>query len=396
MANPTNQRSTRRRPFGFFVRAGPVTPSIPRRHRQPALDRGPRSGARRDRDLPIQRTHPVDDPLEPGATGGLGRIEAAAVVGHREAQRMVSLGDRHGGRGRGGVLRDVLHRLEAREVHGRFDILRVPGDRVGADLDRQTRLPRLRLERRDESLVRQERRIDAPGEVAEILQRGVGLALELADQLARLLRVPFDQAVGELELDGERHQLLLRAVVDVALQPPALGILRGDQPLLRGLQIVQSRLERLGQSHVAEHESGLGTPDRRSASRPTERRDRSTACGPRARPGAHPPARPGTRDPCPRSAAPTRSGAGSADDPRRPSARPRRLGAPGRRPATRRRARLRSPRPGSAPSAAARPRRHRLRRRVPRTRTAPRTASRACRTPGGSRTASGAREPVGT
>ena len=220
IANPTNQRSTRRRPFGFFVRArtGHAIDSAPAGTGKLALDRGPRSRARRDRDLTVQRTDPVRDPLQPGASGRRGRIEATAVVGHREAQRMVSLGDRHGRRGRRGVFRDVLHRLEAREIDGRFDILRIPGDRVGVDLDRQTRLPRLRLERRDEALVRQERRIDAPGQVAEVLQRRVRLALELADDLARLLRVSFDQAVGELELDGERHQLLLRPVVDVPLE----------------------------------------------------------------------------------------------------------------------------------------------------------------------------------
>ena len=82
-------------------------------------------------------------------------------------------------------------------------------------------------------------------------KRGVRLGLELADELARLLRVPLDQVVGEPELHGERDQLLLRAVVDVALEPPALRVLRGDQPLLRGLQVLQPCLERLGQPDVA-------------------------------------------------------------------------------------------------------------------------------------------------
>ena len=42
--------------------------------------------------------------------------------------------------------------------------------------------------------------------------------------------VAFDQVVGELELDRERDELLLRPVVDVALEPATALVLRGDQP----------------------------------------------------------------------------------------------------------------------------------------------------------------------
>ena len=192
---------------------------------------------------------------------------------------------------------------------------------------------------------------------------GVRLALELADELARLRRVAFDQAVGELELHGERDELLLRAVVDVALEPAPLLVLRGDQSLLRGLQVVQPGLQLLGQPNVAQHESGL----RREIGDQllVRRRDgiaRRLAHGERAEQLARLLDRIHAVHALDLRAS-TRSEAGSPSGRALRWARPRRRGALGRRRATRRRARHRCPRPGSAPSAAARPRRRTRRRR---------------------------------
>ena len=43
--------------------------------------------------------------------------------------------------------------------------------------------------------------------------------------------------------DRERHELLLRAVVDVALELAALLVLGGDEALLRSLEVGEPRLE---------------------------------------------------------------------------------------------------------------------------------------------------------
>ena len=83
------------------------------------------------------------------------------------------------------------------------------------------------------------------------------LTLELVQERACLGRIPIDQTVGKLQLDGERDKLLLRAVVDVALEPSPLGVLRRDQPLLRGLQVVEPRPERLREADVPKDEPGL-------------------------------------------------------------------------------------------------------------------------------------------
>ena len=40
----------------------------------------------------------------------------------------------------------------------------------------------------------------------------------------------------------DREQPLLRAVVQVALEPPALGVTGGDEPLPRGLRVVEEPL----------------------------------------------------------------------------------------------------------------------------------------------------------
>ena len=83
------------------------------------------------------------------------------------------------------------------------------------------------------------------------------LVLDLLEQLVRLRGVALDQVVGELELDRERDELLLGAVVDVALQPATAFVLRRDQALLRGLQLVEPHLELLVQADVAEHQPRL-------------------------------------------------------------------------------------------------------------------------------------------
>ena len=53
------------------------------------------------------------------------------------------------------------------------------------------------------------------------------------EQLLHLRGVAFGDLLGQPELHGERHELLLRAVMEVPLQPAALLVLRGDEPLPR-------------------------------------------------------------------------------------------------------------------------------------------------------------------
>src|SRR2546423_570888 len=134
-------------------------------------------------------------------------------------------------RGAGGVrvLRDVVERLEAAEVDGRLHLLGVSTDAFGLDRRRDGRLTGLSLERRGETLVGEERRVDAASEVAQILERGAGRGLQPREQLAFLPLVAADELLGETELHRERHELLLCAVVEVALDLASFLVLRRDQ-----------------------------------------------------------------------------------------------------------------------------------------------------------------------
>jgi hypothetical protein len=85
------------------------------------------------------------------------------------------------------------------------------------------------LQGRDNALLGQQRRIDTAGQVPEIVERGAEPVLEHGRDLpdrGGVLSGVFQQA--ELDLQGD--ELLLRAVVQVPLDLPPLGVLRLDQP----------------------------------------------------------------------------------------------------------------------------------------------------------------------
>ena len=86
----------------------------------------PRSAAAGSKPLPSSTTSNVSDPFD--------------------------CASRDGRRGRLRVLRDVLQRLQAGEVHGRLRLLRVPADPVGFDLHGDRGLPRLRTRGRRQAL----------------------------------------------------------------------------------------------------------------------------------------------------------------------------------------------------------------------------------------------------
>ncbi len=89
------------------------------------------------------------------------------------------------------------------------------------DLDGHRTPPGLPLERGDQPLIGEKRRVDAPGEIAEVLQ-GLGhLLLGLFQKLVCLCGILRPHLAGQAELHRQRHQLLLRPVVDVALEAPA-------------------------------------------------------------------------------------------------------------------------------------------------------------------------------
>ena len=86
--------------------------------------------------------------------------------------------------------------------------------------------------------------------VPEVLEGLTGLPLELGQQLARLRRVAFHHRFGQAQLDRERDELLLSAVMDVPFERAGAFVLCADDPP-PGLSKV------LDQPNVPEHQSRL-------------------------------------------------------------------------------------------------------------------------------------------
>ena len=74
-------------------------------------------------------------------------------------------------------------------------------------------------------------------------------------------RVVADAALEEAQLEREGDEALLGAVVEVALQAPALGVARRDDALARGLHLGQPRPGLRVQALVLERH-GRGGPAR--------------------------------------------------------------------------------------------------------------------------------------
>ena len=191
-------------------------------------------------------------------------------------------------------------------------------------------------------------------------------------------------------LHRQRHELLLRAVVDVPLQRLRAHILRGDDAATRLAKV-------LDQPDVAQHEPGLcGDVGHQPFTIGSERFGRRRHDADRAQQFAA--VTDGERPLPVGEHREVLIGTAPAKDRRRRRARrarTTRAGAPIPRPATRWHAPRRSPRRTPGPAAAARRRWSRSRSRARRSRRAPRTGSRACRRRRGWPAAARAHAPAG-
>ena len=96
--------------------------------------------------------------------------------------------------------------------------------------------------------------MDAGGEVAQLADRRLRVGERAVDQLAGAGRVGVEALARELQLDHQRHEPLLRAVVEVAAEPAALGVARVDEPRPRRAQRLQPRAQLHLQARVLERE----------------------------------------------------------------------------------------------------------------------------------------------
>ena len=112
------------------------------------------------------------------------------------------------------------------------------------------------MQRVVEPAVGEHRRVDAVRERTQLVERLVHLVLELAQALDAALGIPPDDLLRQLELDPQRDEPLLGAVVQVALDPAPLVLGAGRDAGARELELAHRRLGLGGQPLVLEHHGG--------------------------------------------------------------------------------------------------------------------------------------------
>ena len=115
-----------------------------------------------------------------------------------------------------------------------------------------------------QAAIREERGIDAVRELPKLLQGGFDVVPKLLEECRCLRRVGAGQLTREAQIRAQRDQLLLRAVVEVALDAAPLGVRRRDDAGAGGsdllglpLHLVERRLELRVEPDVVQSEADL-------------------------------------------------------------------------------------------------------------------------------------------
>ena len=144
---------------------------------------------------------------QPGSRDGRAAVEPSAVVGDLERERS-PLRAARSRRSRARVLRDVLQRLQAAEVHGGLDLLRVPAEPARVDRDRDRRLAGLRSSAAA-SPGRRAAAVDPARQIPEILERSPCRAAAPRER-GRLRRVPASTTSARRSLPRSRRAAAAR------------------------------------------------------------------------------------------------------------------------------------------------------------------------------------------
>src|SRR4051794_12767044 len=195
--------------------------------RDPRPDLGALPGRASQVDRAAQRVDAVGEPAQARAAG---QVRAAdAVVAHLDHGELRRAPHAHGRELGGGVLGDVGERLGDEVVGGGLDWLWQADGGKGDDLDRYGRARGELVERAGEALMAEDRRVDAAGQLAQLTQGEPELLARVREKALRALGIAVDLRLQRPDLQRERDEALLRAVVEVALEPAALGVLDLDQ-----------------------------------------------------------------------------------------------------------------------------------------------------------------------
>src|SRR5947209_3640733 len=133
---------------------------------------------------------------------------------------------------RPGVLDRVVHRGNAGEVDGAFDLPGVAPDVPRQDADCLSGVPPGGYERRTQSLVRKEGRVDAVGELSKLVDRLLDLPAKAIQNETDLVVPAFTEPLGrDAQLNRQASEPLLGAVVLITLDLLARRHLRSNKPL---------------------------------------------------------------------------------------------------------------------------------------------------------------------
>ena len=140
---------------------------------------------------------------------------------------------RHTGRGR--VANGVRERLAGDEVRGGLD---AGLDALGwhVDVDRDRRRARQVGERGRQAVV-QPRRPNTSGDLAEVADRFSDLLDDAIESGGEDRGTAWERPLQPAHLDAERHEALLRAVVEISLETASLLVARFDDPDARRLDL---------------------------------------------------------------------------------------------------------------------------------------------------------------
>src|SRR5437868_4268648 len=131
------------------------------------------------------------------------------------------------------MFRRVGQGLRGNEVRRGLDRLGEPVLRRHVELDGNRRAPRERPQSRAETALGQDRRMDTARQLLQLVERGRELAFDARQLCDEYLPVR-SYFPDSRQLEKERHQPLLRAVMEVSLDPEASLVRRLDDPPARG------------------------------------------------------------------------------------------------------------------------------------------------------------------
>ena len=175
----------------------------------------------------------------------------------------------------------ALEHLEAAEVHEARNFRREARARRHLDACPGAEARRCGTQRRSEAARFEQRGVDPVRELPRLLERVPYVASDLVEELPGRSGILVRQLARKLDVDRERDQVLLNTVVELALDPPAVGV-GGQDEALSGCaelldleaQPVERLLRRLGMWKLQGDRLPVVSPAR---SCPSSRRRRQEA-----------------------------------------------------------------------------------------------------------------------